>query len=254
MNASKLLYNLRKWFPKSVGYPGDFIGLQTGKIKGDIKTIAICLDFDNDVFDKIKNRKVDLILTHHPFIYGKRKEVMFYDIVKRKLCNTIDKLKIPVYSMHTNFDSGKGGMNDALAIKLGLKNIKSLKADPMIRGGKLPKEMDIHAFAKLAKEKLELDYVMLIARGKKKVKSAAICGGAAAGCFKMAMEEGYDVFLSGDAPHHIRHDVNCYKYNYIEIAHEVEKIFIPVMAKKLKELDSKLNIICVDTQKLPDLI
>jgi len=254
MDANKLLYHLRKWYPKSVGYPGDFIGIQTGKIKGDIKNIVVCLDFDNDVWDKIKNRKVDLILTHHPLIYGKRKEVLFYDPVKKQLVKTIDKLKIPVYSMHTNFDAGKDGMNDALANKLGLKHIHQLKCDRMFRGGYLEKEMEIHQFAKYAKEKLELDYVMVIARGKPKVKKIAICGGAAAGCFKMAQEEGYDVWLSGDAPHHIRHDVNCYKYNYIEIAHEVEKIFIPTIARRLKELDKSLNIITVDIQKLPDLI
>jgi len=254
MDANKLLYNLRKWFPKSVGYPGDFIGIQTGKIKGDIKNIVVCLDFDDDVYSKIKGKKVDLILTHHPLIYGKRSEVLKYDPVKKKLVKEIGKKKIPVYSMHTNFDSGVGGMNDAIANAIGLKNIKPLIHEKMCRGGELTKAMDIRELAKHVKKSLHLDYVFLIARGKKLVKKVALCGGAGAGEFKIAMEEGYDVFISGDAPHHIRHDINCYRYNYIEMPHEVEKIFIPTISKRLKELDKSLNIIQVDTQKLPDII
>ena len=189
--------------------------------------------------------KIDLILTHHPLIYGKRKEVLKFDPVKRALVKKIDKLKIPVYSMHTNFDTGIDGMNDNLAKAIGLRNVKSLKADPMIRGGNLKEAMEVNAFARFVKKALNLPSVYLINRGKKMVKKVAICGGAAGGCFKIALDEGYDIYVSGDAPHHIRHDVNCYSYNYIEIMHEVEQIFIPVMARRLKALDKKLKIITV---------
>lgn len=254
MKTTTLLYHLRKAYPKSMGYKGDFIGLQTGKLKNEINNIVICLDFDDDVFNAIKNKKVDLILTHHPLIYGKRKEVLEYDEVKRKLVHTIDKLHIPVYSMHTNFDAAPNGMNDALANSLKLKNIKPLIHEKMARGGELNKAMDIKEFAKYVKKNLNLDYVYLIHRGKDKVKKVALCGGAASGLWKITKEERYDVFLSGDAPHHIRHDVNCFRYNYIEIAHEVEKIFIPTVYNFLKNLDKNLNLICVDTQKLPEII
>lgn len=253
MQSSKLIYHLRKWYPKSVACPGDFIGLQTGKFRKETNTILVCLDFDNDVFNKVKNEKIDLILTHHPLIYGKRKEVLKFDPVKRALVKTIDKLKIPVYSMHTNFDTGVDGMNDNLAKAIGLRNVKSLKADPMIRGGNLKEAMEINAFARYVKKALNLPNVYLISRGKKMVKKVAICGGAAGGCFKMALDEGYDVYVSGDAPHHIRHDVNCYQFNYIEIWHEAEQIFIPVMARRLKTLDKKLKIITVN-QPYPKVI
>lgn len=253
MQSSKLMYHLRKWYPKSIATIGDFIGLQTGKIKKETNTILVCLDFDNDVFNKVKNEKIDLVLTHHPLIYGKRKEVLKFDPVKRALVKKIDKLKIPVYSMHTNFDSGVDGMNDNLAKAIGLKNIKPLKADPMIHGGVLKEPMEVNAFARFVKKALGLPSVFLIARGKKMVKKVAICGGAAGGCFKMAQDEGYDIFVSGDAPHHIRHDVNCYQFNYLEIWHEVEQIFIPVLARRLKALDKKLKIITVN-QPYPKVI
>lgn len=245
MESSKLMYHLRKWYPKSVGYPGDFIGLQTGKIKKETNTILVCLDFDEDVFNKVKNEKIDLVLTHHPLIYGKRKEVLKFDPVKRAFVKKIDKLKIPVYSMHTNFDSGVDGMNDNLAKAIGLTHIKPLKGDHMLRGGILKEAMEINVFARHVKKALNLSTVYLINRGKKMIKKVAICGGAGAGDFHIPQNEGYDIFVSGDAMHHIRHDINCYRYNYLDIMHEVEQIFIPVMARRLKALDKKLKIITI---------
>ena len=245
MQSSKLIYHLRKWYPKSVATPGDFIGLQTGKLRKETNTILVCLDFDNDVFNKVKNEKIDLILTHHPLIYGKRKEVLKFDPVKRALVKKIDKLKIPVYSMHTNFDAAPNGMNDAIASALNLEHIKPLKGDPMARGGTLKTPIDINAFARIVKKKLNLPSVFVINRGKKLIKKVALCGGSGSGSFKIAQEEGYDVYLSGDAPHHIRHDVNCFRYNYIEIMHEAEQIFIPVVASAIKKIDPKIKITCV---------
>lgn len=247
MKTSYLLYHLRKDFPKRIACPGDYIGLQTGKLKKEIKTIVICLDFDDDIFNQIKNQKVDLILTHHPLIYGKRKEVLGFDKVKNKLVKTIDRMHIPVYSMHTNFDCAPLGMNMALAKALNLSNVKKLKYDEekMLRGGELPYEMSAPEFAQYVKKQLHLPAVYLINRGKKRIKTVALCGGAGGGMFRPAMMEGYDIYCSGDAPHHIRHDVNCYRYNYLEMMHEVEQIFVPTMAEYLKKLDKDLKLICL---------
>ena len=117
----------------------------------------------------------------------------------------------------------------------------------------LKEAMEVNAFARFVKKSLNLPSVYLINRGKKTVKKVAICGGAAGGCFKLALDEGYDIYVSGDAPHHIRHDVNCYQFNYLEIWHEAEQIFIPVMARRLKALDKKLKIIMVN-QPYPKVI
>ena len=46
--------------------------------------------------------------------------------VKKLLCEEIDKLGIPVYSFHTNFDAGEGGMNDALCEALHLEDVYTL--------------------------------------------------------------------------------------------------------------------------------
>ena len=256
MNTIKLLRNLAKRFPKSLRTPGDYVGLMTGKLPEEVHTILLCLDFDDIVYDEIvkMKHKPDMILTHHPFIYGTRYRVLKRSEIKRSLVARIDALGIPVYSMHTNFDTGKDGMNDALAEALGLKNIRPLETIPMGRGGELPEAMDVVSFAKFATKRFNLEYSHLVHAGKDKVKSVAIIGGGGSYKYVNAMLEGYDIYISGDAPHHIRRDVIAAKYNYLDVPHEVEKIFMPQMSKILKEIDPSIKTIIVDHETLPTLI
>lgn len=256
MNTIKLLRNLSTRFPKSIKNRGDRVGLMTGKLPLEVNNILLCLDFDDTVYGLLKTlpNKPDLILTHHPFIYGPRFRVLSHDPIKKDLCERIDKLGIPVYSMHTNFDTGRGGMNDALAEALDLKDIKPLETCRMARGGKLPKKMEIHEFAKYANKCLKLSYSHLVHAGEKDIETVAIIGGGGSREFRNAMLEGYDIYISGDAPHHMRRDVISNHYNYLDVCHEVERIFMPQMKKILLDIDPKLNVMVIDHENLPELI
>ena len=256
MNTIKLLRNLSTRFPKSLKSRGDRVGLMTGKLPENVYNILLCLDFDDTVFNLLPTlkHKPDLILTHHPFIYGTKYRVFKHDLIKQDLCNRIDALGIPVYSMHTNFDRGRGGMNDALAEAIGLKDIKPLETSSMARGGHLEKEMEIHDFAKHVNRCLKIEYSHLVHAGKDKVQSVALIGGGGSREYKNAMLEGYDIYISGDAPHHMRRDVISAHYNYLDVCHEVEKIFMPQMKKILLDIDPTLNVEIIDHEELPELI
>ncbi len=256
MNTMKLLRKLSLYYPKSIKSRGDRVGLMSGKLPEEINNILLCLDFDDTVYNLLPSlkKKPDLILTHHPFIYGPRGRVLSHDPVKKDLVERIEKLGIPVYSMHTNFDAGKNGMNDALTLALGLKNIRPLETARMARGGELEKPMEIHEFAKYANKCLKLEYSHLVHAGKDSVKSVAIIGGGGSREFKNAMLEGYDIYISGDAPHHVRRDVIANHYNYLDVSHEVERIFMPHMKKVLLSIDPTLNIEIIDHEELPELI
>lgn len=254
MNTIKLLRNLAKNFPKSIKSRGDYIGLMTGKLKKDTNKILLCLDFDEIVLDKINCDKPDLIITHHPFIYGTKYKVFKRNTLKKELCQKIDDLDIPVYSMHTNFDTGKDGMNDALCQKLELLNIKKLDRFVMGRGGVLKEPMDINDFCKYVNEKLSLKYSLLVNGGVKTIKSCAIVGGSGSYHYIDAMNEGYDIFISGDTPHHIRRDVIAHKYNYLDVSHEVENIFMEQMKKIINNIDPSIEVKTITHEEQPTLI
>lgn len=255
MDFDIILRKLGKLFPKSIARKYcDHVGLMTGKKPKEVKKILLCLDFDEEVFPIAKKYRPDVIITHHPFIYGTRGDVFKHNKKRKELCLAIDELNIPVYSFHTNFDEGKGGMNDALAGALELRNVRQGRLEPMMRFGELEKPMEVKEFALYAKNKLNVDYGLLINQGKKKIKSVAIIGGGGGGYFWAAREEGADIFISGDAPHHVRRDIYTSKYNYLDLPHEIEKIFIPTMKKILLEISKDLDIKEVDHEKLPIVI
>ena len=256
MEKIKLFRELAKRFPKSIKSPGDRVGLMTGKLPDEINHILLCLDFDEEVLLKVKtmDKKPDLILTHHPFIYGTRARILKRNEIKRHIVEEIDKLGIPVYSMHTNFDTGRGGMNDALAEALQLKNVKQLELCKMARGGELEHPMEIHDFALYANKCLKIEYSHLIHAGKNEIKSVAIIGGGGSRDYVYALKEGYDIYISGDTPHYIRRDVIAAHYNYLDVSHEIERIFMPQMKKILHEIDPTIEVEIIDHEVIPELI
>ena len=255
IEMNKILRRIAKDFPKRYAKMNhDRVGLMTGKKPDKVQKIFLSLDMDWEVLPLVKEFKPDVIITHHPFIYGTRARVLKYDESKRELVNEVDRLGIPVYSFHTNFDTGKGGMNDALSEALGLLNIYSPEKDIMMRIGELPCEMDAVEFAKKAKTDFHVDYALLINSGSKNVKKVGITGGAGSRGWRLAKEEGCDIYISGDAPHHVRRDIVNAKFNYLDMPHEIEKIFMPTMKKLLLELDPSLEIMMVDHEKLPKVI
>jgi GTP cyclohydrolase I len=254
MNTIKLLRNLAKYFPKSLQEDYDHSGLQINFLKEDTKTIVLALDCDKKVIDFAKEKNADLILTHHPFLFGTRRQITSKFEYKDELCQILDALKIPVYSMHTNFDKGINGMNDALASALELKNIKHVEGYEMMRGGDLPYEMSIEELAKYAKNKLGVTYGLLLPYGKKMCHNVAIIGGGGWMEYYFAYKAGYDAYISGDIPHHGRREIEERHYNYIDLPHEIEKIFMPQMKKLLLEIDPSLKIFIIDQEILPIVI
>lgn len=255
MNTRSLLNKLAKQFPKRYAKMNhDFVGLMTGKLPTEVNKVLLCLDCDWEIFPLIKEEKPDLVLTHHPLVYGTRSRVFKRDPSKKELCDALDKIGVPVYSMHTNFDTGKGGMNDVLAEALGLKDIQIVEGNIMMRGGKLPSPMTAEEFAKHANKCLNVSYSLLLNKGKPVVESAAIIGGAGSYNWTIAKEAGYDIFISGDCPHHVRREIINGKYNYLDMPHEIEKIFVPAMKKIIHKMDDSIQIVCVDHEKEPNII
>ena len=255
MKTRSLLNKLAKRFPKRIAKENhDFVGLMTGKLPEEVHKIVLCLDCDWEIFPLIKEEKPDLVLTHHPLVYGYKSKVFKRYPDKKELCDALDAIGVPVYSMHTNFDTGRGGMNDALASALNLEDIRVVEANPMMRGGKLPEPMNVEDFARYANKCFNVNYSLLINKGKPVVEKVAIIGGGGSGNWPIAKDAGYDIYISGDAPHHVRREIVNAKYNYLDMPHEIEKIFIPTMKKIIHELDDSIDIVTIDHEKEPTVI
>lgn len=255
IRSKVLLAKLSKLFPKKYAKANhDFVGLMVGRIPETINKIALCLDLEWSNVEEILKFDPDLVITHHPFFFGTKSFILRHDESKKELYDYLISKNINVYSMHTNFDTGKRGMNDALSEKLGLKNIVAPEQNIMMRVGELENPMEIKEFSKFAKINFNVDYSLLINKGSETIKKVGIIGGGGARSWKLAQELGCDIYISGDAPHYVRREISNAKFNYLDMPHEIEQIFIPQMAKLIKEIDSDMDIFEVPMYELPKVI
>lgn len=195
MKLYEIINKLEAFAPKELKEEWDNVGLMLGNKDSEIKSAAVCLDVTEDAVLFAIENDCDLIVSHHPFIMAGLKAIDF----KTKKGEMIEKLiknDIAVYSMHTNFDSAEGGVNDALCEILELKNVE---ACGMIRKGET-KETTLNDFINMVKEKLDASYVTCCGDLDKKIKRVAVCGGAGGSFIAECLD--CDAFLTGEAKYH----------------------------------------------------
>lgn len=119
MKLSEIISRLEERFPKQNMESWDNVGLMIGDKEREIEKIQISLDVTMKVIEKAAAEGVDLIISHHPFIFSPIKDINSDTLLGRKILKLIEN-KIAVYSMHTNLDATISGLNDLVGKKLGL--------------------------------------------------------------------------------------------------------------------------------------
>jgi len=125
MKIKSLIKKLEKKFSKNIAESWDNVGLLVGDEDREITKVQISLDATEEVIDHAIEIGANLIITHHPIIFSGIKNVTSKNLIGRKLLKLIEN-KIAVYSMHTNLDSAKSGLNQYISEKLGVKTSKIL--------------------------------------------------------------------------------------------------------------------------------
>ena len=123
---SDIIQFMEKLAPPWLAEDWDNVGLLLGSKKQEIKRVITCLDVTSKVVDEAIEKKADLIVSHHPFIFKGMKRIIPEDIKGEQVYKLI-RNNIAVYSAHTNLDMAQGGLNEYLASVLGLANVRGLK-------------------------------------------------------------------------------------------------------------------------------
>ncbi len=244
MKTAELVRRLYSLFPKETAESYDHVGMMIGPRKENVDRIALALDLDRESLRAAISGGADMVITHHPVFFGSRREILLNNPERLEVYETARHNGIMAYSFHTNFD-GKfpEGMNEALARKLGLLDIHPLVGEPMMIGGRLAEKMAVGEFASFAKKALGAAYGLLLPYGGKEVETVAIIGGGGASYWRSAYLEGYDIYISGDVSHHVRRDIALQGFNYLDLPHEIENIFVERMTEILLNINQGLTII-----------
>ena len=109
----------------------DNSGLQVGEPESEVTGILIALDVTEEVIEEAASLGFNLVVSHHPVIFGGIKSITGRTAPERIVARAI-RLGISIYSGHTNFDAITGGVNSMIASRLGLADVRIL--DPL-KGG-----------------------------------------------------------------------------------------------------------------------
>jgi len=250
-----IIEKLEQLSPKDYACSWDNVGLLIGRKEKEIHTVMVALDASKEVVKAAVEAKVDMLITHHPMIFSAIKQVNEENFVSEKVL-TLAENGICYYAMHTNFDA-VGGMAELAA---GEKFLALTKTSPievsseegigMGRYGNLPNPMTAAQVCEYVKEKFNIPYVMLY-QGKdnqdKVYERIAVMPGSGKSYQLPVMQNGYDLYLTGDFGHHEGIDAMDMGLTVIDATHYgLEHIFTSYMSSFLKESFGELEVIEVD--------
>lgn len=122
---SQIIQKLEAWAPRNYQESYDNSGLLIGNASDEVTGILISLDCIEEVVDEAIAKKANLIVAHHPIIFGGLKKLTGSNYIERTVIKAI-KNNIAIYAIHTNLDNVHDGVNAMIAEKIGLQNTKIL--------------------------------------------------------------------------------------------------------------------------------
>ncbi len=117
---------LEEFAPPRLAAEWDNVGLLLGDRQARVKRVMTCLTVTPESAAEAIEAKAQLIVTHHPILFRPVKRLTTGNPEGRMLLSLI-RAGVAVYSPHTAFDNTRGGINDALARRLGLTEVGPLR-------------------------------------------------------------------------------------------------------------------------------
>ncbi len=229
--------------PKNLAEEWDNPGLLVGNFSAEVDKIFICLDISEEVIENAADFGAQLIISHHPLIFRAVKNIRTDLPLGRKI-ELLIKKNISAFAAHTNLDSAVGGVNDVLAEKIGLTEIKMFGDEEISLGrlGKLPEPMSAENFAAHVKKVLNAESVRLVDAGNFLIGKVGLCSGAGSEFISKAKFFGADAFVTGDLKYHEAQSAVENKIHVVDAGHfATEFPIVHALAEKLSAEFEKLN-------------
>lgn len=116
-------------YPQRWAEPGDAIGLIVGDPAAAVRKILFAVDPVQAVVDEAIELGTDLLVVHHPLLY-RAVSTVAADQPKGRVIHDLISNGIALYVAHTNADSPAQGVSEAMALALGLVDLRPLVPHP----------------------------------------------------------------------------------------------------------------------------
>jgi dinuclear metal center YbgI/SA1388 family protein len=200
---------LERRYPPAWAESWDRVGLVLGEPGAPVRRVLCVVDCVPETVAEALDAGADLIVAHHPLLLRGVSSVA-PTTYKGRIVHTLIKRDIALYVAHTNADVANPGVSDALAARLGLRDLRPLRpaVDDEARGtgriGRLPAPTTLAELTHLAARALPRTAWGVRAAGPpdRIVETVAVCGGAGDSFLADATAAGVDAYLTADLRHH----------------------------------------------------
>jgi dinuclear metal center YbgI/SA1388 family protein len=262
VTVAKIKQIMDELAPPLLAQEWDNVGLQIGDSRQPVRRIWVALDPTMQVIKAACQKKVDLLITHHPLIFRPLKSIDF-DTPAGSIIQMAAHHKLAVFSAHTNLDIVRDGVNDVLAQRLELQNLAVLKpvqaggqaqkylaavSDDEVeygigRIGSLAKAGSLKSLVSMVKTKLKLDFVRVAGDLEMNVTRVAICSGSGSGLMGAFLSSKAQAYISGDIHYHDALEAQSVNRAIIDIGHfPSEHLMVDALAQKLENVISRAGI------------
>ncbi len=195
----------------------DNAGILIGDREMEVTGVLISLDTTEAVVLDAINQGCNLIVSHHPIIFGGVKRIDYQHYISKTIVAAI-KHDIAIIAIHTNLDNVLAdGVNQMIASKIGVTDLRilnpNLALDEMSNVGSgvigtLPTPVESLDYLLEVKSQMKAGVIKYTDLCKSRVHTVAICGGSGSFLLPAAIAAGADLFITADYKYHEYFDAN----------------------------------------------
>lgn len=224
--------------PKELAMEWDNVGLLVGRPDREAARVLVALDVTEEVAEEAVRTGANVIVAHHPVMNCRWSPVQSLrdDAPQGRVLMKLLENGVGAICMHTNLDVADGGVNDALAARLGLARVEKVPGGGgVLRAGALPKKMALPAFLAWVKAAIGPNGLRFVDGGGP-VERVAVGGGACGNYLRAAAEHGCDAFVTSDLKYDQFLDARALGLTAVDAGHfPTEDVICPALAAYLRE-------------------
>jgi dinuclear metal center YbgI/SA1388 family protein len=130
MRLADVIALVEGWYPPQQAEDWDAVGLVCGDPDTEVSTILLAVDPVRAVADEAIALDADLVIVHHP-LYLRGTTSVAASTAKGSVVHDLIRAGCGLFTAHTNADSPTGGVSEAIALALGLGDVRPLDPDPV---------------------------------------------------------------------------------------------------------------------------